>query len=362
MSAKSLYVHIPFCNVICSYCDFTKLYYKKDWAEKYISALLYEISSLKKEKMNTIYIGGGTPSSLDIIELNKLLVSLDVFVGENTEFTFEANPESLDEEKIKLLKKHCVNRVSLGVQSSNEKYLKLLNRNHSFGLVKEKINLLRRHGISNINVDLIYALPEQSITDLEEDLENFISLDVPHISTYSLILEKSTVFFNQGIKEASEDTQADFYNLIVEKLRAKGYIRYEVSNFAKDNYFSKHNLTYWHNEEYYGVGLGASGYLNNIRYTNSKNLHKYLDHEFVDYKEVVNKDDLFKYFLLTNLRLSEGFNLDKFKEIFKFDFLEKYKDKISDLEKYDLVLVKNGNFMCSDKGILVLDKILLNFF
>lgn len=357
--AKSLYVHIPFCNEICAYCDFTKLLYKKEWVDQYLSTLFFEIDQYKIDKVKTLYIGGGTPTSLDINQLESLLKYLNKYIDEESEFSFEVNVESISLDKIKLLKKYGVNRVSIGVESSIPSYLKLMNRKHNFEQVKQAIALFKENGISNINVDLIYALPNQSEEELMIDLSALLSLDVPHISTYSLILEANTKFSLMGIKEASQDIQARFYEIILSKLRSEGYERYEVSNFAKNKMYSKHNLTYWKNEEYYGVGLGASGYLNKIRYRNTKNLKKYLNKEFVEEKEEVNLSSEIEYFFITNLRLEKGFSISNFNKLFNVDFLSKYNKSIDKLLSLDLVEIKDDYFKTTDKGMLLLDSVLV---
>lgn len=358
--AKSLYVHIPFCSKICSYCDFTKLIYNKEWSKQYLDALFYELETYNIEKVSTLYIGGGTPSSLDAIELSRLLEYLHVYLDKNTEFTIEVNAESVTEEKVRLMADFGINRVSIGVESTISKYLKLMGRNHTFDQVKECITLFRKYGITNINVDLIYALPGQSLDELKIDVDNLLSLDVPHISTYSLILEEGTKFYNDGVKEASQDIQANFYEYILNKLREAGYARYEVSNFAKKGYYSRHNLTYWKNEEYYGVGLGASGYLNKVRYTNTKNLKRYLNKEFIDVKEEISLEEEKKYFVITNLRLEEGFSLSRYKNLFSEDFLNTHFKSIKKLTDLGLLKIENDSLKTTDKGLLLLDSILVD--
>ena len=268
MKTKSIYIHVPFCKNICSYCDFAKLYYNKKWASIYLDALNFEIKEkYKEEPIRTLYIGGGTPNALDLEELEKLFIILSIFKNV-TEYTIECNIELLTLDQIKLFVKYGINRVSLGIQTSHQKYLKFLNRNHSKVEVENKIQMLKDNGISNINVDFIYALPGQTIKELKEDIEFFKSLSIPHISTYSLIIEPNTVLYNQNVNYVDEDIDASMYNLIIEEL--KEFNHYETSNFALPNYESKHNLTYWNNEEYYGFVVGASGYIDIIRYTNTR--------------------------------------------------------------------------------------------
>ena len=246
----SIYIHIPFCSNICSYCDFAKFYYNSDWVDNYLSSLEKEIKlNYKGEVVDTIYIGGGTPTVLNLNQLEKLLKITNLFNKKNIEFTVETNVD-LSLEKIKLLKKYGVNRISIGVQTVNPKYLKFLNRNHTKEEVINLINLLKEYNF-NINVDLIYAIPGETLEELNEDLDFILSLDVNHISTYSLIIEPHTKLYIDNVSNIDEDLDYEMYKLINKKLNK--YHHYEISNFAKKNYESKHNLVYWNNLNYYGI-------------------------------------------------------------------------------------------------------------
>ncbi len=357
--AEALYVHIPFCRSICAYCDFPKVLYRQSWAESYLSALFAELSAYKIGKVETIYVGGGTPSALPRPLLKELLGKLSPLLKEGGEFTFEANPESLNEEKIALLRENKVNRVSLGVESSKAKYLSLMGRKHTFEEAREAIALLRAHGISNINVDWIYALPGETIEELKEEAKAFLSLGVPHISAYTLILEDGSLFKAKGFLEASEDEQGEQYEEVLSLLREKGYRRYEVSNFALPGFESKHNLTYWKDEEYYGLGLGASGYLDGIRYTNTRSLSSYIKGKGLREKEERSGEE---EFLLCNLRLEEGFALSSFEERFHKDFRLAYKKPLEKLVDDGFLLEKESRIVPTDKGIECLDYVLLSLF
>ena len=268
-----IYIHIPFCNSICSYCDFCKFLYNKKWVDNYLNALQKEINkNYKNELVRTIYIGGGTPSSLNIGELNKLFDIIKIFKKDKKiEFTFECNIEDINEPKLELLKNNGVNRISIGVESFNDKYLKFLGRNYKSKDIMNRIDLVKKY-FDNINIDLIYALPNQTLEELESDIDKFLSLDIDHISTYSLIIEPNTKLYINKTKNIDEEKDFEMYNLICNKLKNKGYNHYEISNFSKESFESKHNLIYWNNLEYYGFGAGASGYINNIRYDNTRNL------------------------------------------------------------------------------------------
>lgn len=362
MKPSSLYVHIPFCNHICPYCDFPKVIYEKQWAFSYLDSLFYELDSLSLDKLDTIYVGGGTPSSLDNALLDKLLKKLALHLKENGEFSIEANPDSLDETKIQILKSNKINRVSLGVQSAVDSNLSFLGRKHTFEDVKRCVNLLKKHSINNVNFDLMYAYKDLSLSNLNKTLDDILSLDIPHISAYSLILEKGTIFNYKGIKEESEDIAASQYEFILNKLRNANYRRYEVSNFAKKGYECRHNLTYWKDDEYYAIGLGASRYVDGKRSKNTLNLSSYLNKEFKGESETISKEDDIKYFLLTNLRLEEGFSLTRFEN--KFSSLDKsiLLEKAKKLIDSGLLKIKGDNLMPTDKGLLLLDYILINLF
>lgn len=358
---KALYIHIPFCNSICGYCDFCKLIYNKKWIIPYIEALIKEISQYKipPNSLDTIYIGGGTPSSLTLSEIEPLLNHIQKMLKRDGEYTIECNVTSLDEDKIKLYKRYGVNRFSLGVESTNREILLKMERDHNFVDVKRIVQLIRTNGIDNINVDLIYAVPGEREAMLKKDIKNILSLNVPHISTYSLIIEKGTKFYLDGEKELDQDLVREQYDLILDMLRKSSYRRYEVSNFARDGKQSRHNLTYWRNLPYYGVGLGASGYLDNIRYTNTKNLNEYIRGHYLLETEALTKDDLEEYFMMLALRLDDGFSKRNFKEIFGYDFATKYSSQLKKLKDGCLLCESNDRIMATDDGIMLLDHILM---
>lgn len=355
---NSLYIHIPFCKKICPYCDFVKVLDISTFRVRYIDEILKDISFLSNlnAKFKTIYIGGGTPSILTNNELRKLLGALKPLLKSNYEFTIEANPESIDELKLQIMKENGVNRISIGIQSFNKSLLQEINRDFNvdyFSLIK-----LVKQYIKNVNVDLIYGLPNQTLDILKNDLDFFIKLDINHISTYSLILENNTEFSLKGIKEVSDEVSRTYYDFILDFLRKHGFIRYEVSNFAKKGYESRHNLTYWQDKRYLAIGVGASGYIENIRYKNSSSLSKYLKGvRDYDFESIDLKDDL-EYYFICNLRLEKGFSLKSFERKFKFNFLDRYKDIVSKLKRRNLVDYNQTNFYCTDEGIMLLDEVL----
>ena len=354
---NSLYIHVPFCAHICEYCDFTKLFYNKKFSEPYLKALFYEIDSFNIDHVKTIYIGGGTPTALSLDEFESLLKKVSPLLEQGGEFTVEANIENLSGEKIILMKKYGVTRVSVGVESTNDALLRAIGRHHTY---QDAINaVIELQKYFEVNVDLIYGFPHQSLDDLKNDLNNIINLNTNHVSIYSLIVSKNTAFYNKGIKEQNEDDSRLYYDYIVNTLRKHGFKRYEVSNFAKNGKFSQHNLTYWKDEEYYGAGLGASGYVNGVRYTNTKNLTNYLKHDFIGTSEKLSKEEILEDYLLCNLRLEDGFSRLDFKERFGHDFTEIFSSKITKLINDNLLIINNDRIMLSDEGIVTLDRVLL---
>ncbi len=355
---KSAYIHIPFCQNICSYCDFCKFYYDKKEVSKYLLSLEQEIiENYQKEELETIYIGGGTPSSLSLEELRRLLsIVQKLHFSKNYEYTVECNIENISEEKIKLLSSFGVNRISIGIQTFQEKYLKFLNRKHTRKEILEKISMIKKY-ISNINVDLIYAIPGETIEELEDDLNSFLSLNIPHISTYSLIIEEHTVLYNQKVKNISEDLDLKMYERIQEKL--KDYNHYEISNFSLPGFESKHNLTYWNNEEYYGFGLGASGYVNGLRYENTRSMNHYLQgNRVLEAHQLTEQEKIENEFIL-GLRKLEGISFLKLQEKYHKNFLN--SKIIHNLLENGFLEKKQSNLLIPLKYLYTSNEILVHF-
>lgn len=355
---RSLYIHIPFCKNICPYCDFIKFIYNESFLSNYLVEIEKDLDRLieQKFKFKTIYIGGGTPSILSDEQLEKLLSKIEPLKDFSCEFTIEANPESITESKLQILNKHEVNRISIGIQSFNKSILKEIGRDFDvdyFALIE----LVKKY-VENINVDLIYGFENETEEILKEDLANFIKLDIDHISIYSLTIYPNTVFAVKGKKEQKEEDSRSFYNLILSTLREHGYERYEVSNFARNKKYSNHNLTYWNNEEYVGIGVGSSGYENGIRYTNSGNLSSYLKGERNKEEEKVSLFTKMEYHLITSLRLEKGLSLPLFKNLYGVDFFEKFPKSKQFIEQ-KLLKIDGDYIHCTDEGMLLLDYILL---
>lgn len=356
---KSVYIHIPFCSSICSYCDFCKQLYNSSNVEKYLNALEAEIRDrYNDEELDTLYIGGGTPSALNIGELNKLFEIIKLLKLKDTiEFTFECNVNDITEELIQLLKQNRVNRISIGIESFNKEKLKFMERFADYSDVQNKIEMIRNNGINNINVDLMYAIPNETMKDLKKDLDLIIKLKPDHISTYSLILEEYTKLSLQEIKPIDEELELEMYNYIRKKLNKKKYIHYEISNFSLSGKESIHNLNYWNNEEYYGFGLSAHGYIDGIRYENTKNFNKYIEEQFVSKQEIVGFKEKQDYELMLGFRKINGINLEEFYDKYGVNMQEVYP--IKPLVKNKDLIYKNGNIYINPDKLYIMNEILL---
>ncbi len=359
----SLYIHLPFCKSFCTYCDFPRLFYKEDFLLPYLAALKKEITNLKIDHpLKTIYIGGGDPLVLPTPYLEDFLKFLLPYSKDTKEFTIEGNPEDVTKEKASLLLKYNVNRVSLGGQTSNDERLKALNRKHRFSDLKNAVSILKEAGFHNISIDMIYGYPKQTLDDVKRDIQRFYSLDVPHFSTYSLTINPGTKLYYEHNKEREDDFLADSLTYISFYLRKRGYEHYEVSSFSKLGYQSEHNLTYWRDMMYYAAGIGASGFDPLGHYVNTRSYPLYLKGEGRIYEEKTDKNDEIEYFFLTTLRTKEGFYLKEFKDRFKEDFLTKYADEYRELYKQGLLKKDKDHIHVTEKGYLLLDRILLSLF
>ena len=356
---QSLYIHIPFCDHICTYCDFTKLFYFEKYEKDYLDSLIKEIESYHINKVKTLYFGGGTPTALSDAGFERILTFAKQYLADDYEFTVEANVENLTESKLLIMKKAGVNRLSIGVQSTNDKLLKEIGRNHTFEDAKRVVSLAKGLGFDNINIDLIYGFKHQSIRQLKKDLANFIELDIDHISIYSLIVEPGSILYTKGVKEQREGPSRKFYEVILKTLRANGYERYEISNFARNGKYSRHNLTYWKNQEYYGCGLGASGFVSGNRYTNTKSLREYNNLNFVKENSPVSPEENLEYYLITNFRMEEGFSRQEFKQKFGRDFEDFFGDKINRFFLTNLIDITRHRIKLTDEGLLLMDFVIL---
>ena len=360
INAKHLYVHIPFCNHICSYCAFNKSLYNEKFASSYIDALFNELDQYELNNLKTIYVGGGTPSSLNHQLFEKLLQRLQGYLDVDYEFSVEINPETMDDEKISLLGKYGVNRVSIGVQSFDSNIIKYLNRYHDKQMVIDIVNKLHNLNITNISCDLIYGIKNQTKEIIKNDIETFKNLNIKHISTYLLQIEKGTMLYNKKQETLSDEEIVDQYNYICSLL--KDYNHYEISNFGIKGYESKHNLCYWTNKEYLGVGISSASYIDNIRYKNIDSLTKYIQNDFKREDEHLIKGNEYEFeYIMLHLRLNTGINLEEYKKIFNKDFLDYYHNELKDLLHYfnidSNIVIKEQYYLLQND---ILSSLLLN--
>lgn len=286
---RGVYIHIPFCHQICHYCDFNKFYFKNQPVDAYIEALGEEMRlwTMKHpesfQQIETIFLGGGTPTALSSEQLTRLIELIRMYIPMNnvTEFTSEANPDELSVAKLRVLFDGAVNRLSMGVQSFDEGLLKKLGRTHSNEHVFETIRQAKAVGFQNISIDLMYGLPGQTMEQWQHTLQQAFALNLPHYSAYSLLVEPKTIFYNEYAKGrlrlTTEDLEGDMYEVLMTEMEHAGLVQYEISNFSKPSFSSIHNTIYWDNDEYAGFGAGAHGYVNGVRYANHGPLKKYMD-------------------------------------------------------------------------------------
>jgi oxygen-independent coproporphyrinogen-3 oxidase len=355
---NAVYVHIPFCRHICSYCDFCKVLHIKTFVDDYLDALQNEIiNTYDGELIKTLYIGGGTPSCLTHQERVKLFRILENFKRTpDCEYTFECNPDDITDDLLDDIVAGGVNRVSIGVESFNKNNLKFMERNIDYKDLEKKLELLRNRGITNINLDLMYALPNEKMSTLKKDVANLIKLNPTHISTYSLIIEEHTKVSNNNTEYISEEEDRKMYDYICKTLDKNGYNHYEVSNFAKEGYESKHNITYWLNQEYYGFGLGASGFKGGVRYTNTKNLSEYINHRYRKEELLLTIKDQMDNELMLGFRLLKGIDINNFYDKYGKNIQEVYP--VEDLIKQKLLIYKAGYLYINPKYIYTMNEIL----
>ena len=365
------YVHIPFCTQICYYCDFSKVFIKNQPVDSYLEHLIEEYDSYDIKKLRTLYIGGGTPTALSAPQLafllEKLTDKLDLSYLE--ELTIEANPGDLDQEKIAVLKDSPVNRVSLGVQTFNDRMLKQIGRSHLEKDIYENIANLKKAGFDNISIDLIYALPKQTMEDVKTNVSKAIALDIPHMSLYSLILENHTVFMNRmrrgKLPLPKEDLEAEMFEYIIAELEKAGFEHYEISNFSKPGFESRHNLMYWDNAEYYGVGAGASGYVDGVRYKNHGPIRHYLQAVEAGnarvQEEMLTLNEKMEEEMFLGLRKKSGVSKKRFEEKFGISFEDQYGAVVSELTEQGLLVPDRDIVRMTKKGLFLGDTVAEKF-
>ncbi len=363
-----LYIHIPFCKSKCNYCDFCSFSnMEKSERAEYITALKREIQSYKRDErypISTVFFGGGTPSLLEPDEFLDIASALtEVFDFDGLEeYTVEVNPKTLTAEKLTAYRKCGVNRISIGVQSIHKNELKILGRIHTFEDFLTTYQMVKDAGFDNINIDIMYGIPEQTKKSFSQTLEAITSLCVPHISVYGLIIEDGTPFFRMrnSLALPNEDDEADMFFEASKYLKERGFSHYEISNYAKPGFRSRHNLIYWHNSEYIGIGLAAHSYLNGVRYSNTEKMSEYLSGEFSLYRsiETISSDDAAYEYAMLALRLVTGINLAEYRELFGVDFRIGREEKIAEFERLGLLTSSEEKIALTDKGFYLSNTIL----
>lgn len=386
---KSLgvYVHIPFCVRKCNYCDFLSSNYcnndvnQNKLARDYVNALVREIeiysNELQEYKVQTIYIGGGTPSCIDSELIAKIIEKIEEAfdVSDSAEITIEVNPGTLLNNKARDYKNMGINRISMGLQSANNEELKILGRIHTYEEFLESYNLLRSVGFDNINIDVMSAIPNQSVESYIDTLNKVISLRPEHISSYSLIIEEGTYFYNiqDELKLVSEDDEREMYYKTKEILQNRGYERYEISNYALKGMESKHNSSYWTGVDYIGFGVGASSYLNGYRYDRIQDINKYIEvyDKLSNYliaekniecnKQYLTLQNKMEEYMFLGLRMTKGISKTRFKELFEKDINEVYGNVIDKYVSMKLLNEEKDILQLTDKGIDVSNIVLADF-
>ena len=370
-----IYIHIPFCKQKCYYCDFVSFSNKGEYIEKYVDTLEREIDSydLSNYNITTIYIGGGTPSRIPSEKIQEILEKIRQKIlknqtkWENIEITIELNPGTVDEEKIKKYKKIGINRLSIGLQSTNNKLLKEIGRIHTFEDFKDTYNTVKKVGFENINVDLMIGLPNQTISDVKDSLNEIIKLNPTHVSVYSLIVEENTkmekLINNKELQLPDEELERQMYWYVKNTLELNGYNHYEISNFAKKGKESKHNLNCWEQKEYIGLGLAAYSYLNGVRYGNTSDIEKYINvQDFLNRSEleesvirivdeVQSLEDKRKEYMLLGLRKIDGVSIQKFKEKFVENPIFLFRKELEKLVNEELIAIDGDCIRLTNKGL-----------
>ncbi|MFS0861620.1 radical SAM family heme chaperone HemW [Fredinandcohnia sp. 179-A 10B2 NHS] len=363
---QAAYLHIPFCEQICHYCDFNKVFLQGQPVDEYLTSMDKELKNTVKayppERMKTIFVGGGTPTVLSERQLEFLLASINRYLiprEENLEFTFEANPGDLSEGKLKVLYNSGVNRLSFGVQTFDDELLKGIGRTHRQKDVYHTIELAKKVGFENISIDLMYALPHQTVESFKESLDIAFSLDIEHVSAYSLIIEPKTVFYNLmrvgKLQLPSQENEAVMYELLIKEMEKHHFHQYEISNFAKTGYESRHNLTYWNNDEYFGIGAGAHSYVDGKRITNAGPIKKYMslidenDFPYIDTHKVTTQEKMEEELFL-GLRKIAGVSIAHFKEKFNVNISNVFAQQIEEQKSKGLLEEVEGFLRLTHKG------------
>ncbi|WP_211653980.1 radical SAM family heme chaperone HemW [Planococcus alpniumensis] len=374
---KGMYIHIPFCHQICFYCDFNKVFFKDQPVDAYIESIGKELALWKQEgaldePLETVFLGGGTPTALTPEQLERLLELIHQYVPmtQDVEWSSEANPDELTREKMEVLFKGGINRLSMGVQTFDQDLLKRLGRTHANEDVLRAVETAREVGFTNISFDLMYGLPGQTMAQWDETLERAFAFNMPHFSAYSLIIEPKTVFYNLMVKgklnTVTEDLEGDMYERLMDEMEKHGLHQYEISNFAKPGHESRHNLLYWDNEEYIGVGAGAHGYVNGIRYSNHGPLKKYMEPLESGVRPVLDATDVsvkaqMEEEMFLGLRKTAGVNMAHFEEKFGSPLEQVYGEILQNEKMKGNLAVERGYVKLTQKGRFVGNEVFEQF-
>lgn len=376
MKDLSLYIHIPFCMSKCYYCDFTSFPNNKEKIQGYIDSLIKELELYKERikdyNINTIFIGGGTPSCIDANYIYRILeyINCNFNISKTCEISIETNPGTLNKEKVKIYKESGINRVSMGVQSLNEDLLKVIGRIHNGDDFYKSLELLRKANFNNINVDLMFGLPGQTLDMVLDSLKKVVELNIEHISYYSLILEENTKLYNmynQGkINLPNEDVERDMYHKTREYLINRGYEHYEISNYALSNYECKHNLTYWNVMPYLGVGLGSHSNIEGKRFWNTIHIDKYIEKLKeniipIEDEEIIDINTEIEEFCILGLRKIQGIDKKQFKLRFNNEIETIYKDIINKHVNNGLVINSEDFISLTNRGLDLANLVEMDF-
>jgi len=359
---NAFYIHLPFCEKKCFYCSFVVSIGQEQRIEQYLHCLEKELAKYKGETIDSLYVGGGTPTFLTHNQLQKFLSFIDenFFFSHDSEFSIEANPEHLDDVKLKMLKNFGINRISLGIQSLNNTYLHYLGRNHNAQTAIEAVRRIKDCGFKNVNLDLMYSFPGQTTEEIEEDVKKAAQLESQHISIYTLTVEPHSRFYVRDVHETKGEIQAQQYELVVRLLADYGFQQYEISNFSKKGKESRHNLNYWQGGNYIGVGVGAHSHENGRRSWNVSTLMTYIKRIEInqspqDEAETLSREQQFIETLLIGLRMSQGIHLKSLKDRFQCSFNRGQQNRIDHFLDEGLLTLKEGQLRTSSSGRLVLD-------
>lgn len=361
MKELGIYVHIPFCKQKCSYCDFISYSNKNKMVDQYIETLKQEIKEnvekLSEYEITTIYIGGGTPSYIESKHIIEVLEAIkqNYNINKNAEITIEVNPGTATKEKLENYVKAGINRISIGLQSCNDKLLKLIGRIHTFDEFINTYNLAKEAGFNNINVDLMIGLPNQTLEDIKKSLDKIIELNPKHISVYSLIVEEGTpieIKIEKGeLQLPDENLERKEYWEVKTTLEKFGYKHYEISNYAQEGYESKHNVNCWEQKEYIGFGVAAHSYLNNIRFSNVEKIEEYIENTGPVIHERQCEEDKKKEYMLLGLRKIEGIKISAFKNKFGSNPIMEFKNELNILVQEKLIEIDLDKIKLTNKGI-----------